>query len=493
MKPLILPKVKNPDLMPFHYRILGGQVLLTNDAGYHAWLSKEEFGDFVGGTLDPESQAMENLRSARMVRDENAEIDTIEKINGRSGHIFEGTSLHIVILTLRCNQNCVYCHANRKPKGAKGYDMSMEIAEKTLDVIFQSPARELTIEFQGGEPLLNFEVLRYMVEQGYERAERLGKTVYFSLVSNLSVLESDDVDFLVDHGVMVCSSLDGPRKLHDKNRPFGKMSSYDSTLESIDSFKGAYNSRKHDLSLAYVNVLATISRSSLSKPKEIVDEYIHQGHKVVHLRPLNPFGMGKKIWAKEGYKAEEFLVFWTSAMDYMIELNEQGTEIMEKMASIMLTRILTDRDPNYMDLRSPCGAGIGQLAYNHDGKVYTCDEGRMVGAMGDDIFQVGDVSTDSYSDIIHHPGVRSLCAASCLECLPGCSQCAYAPYCGVCPVYNYVVQGDLVARMPENDRCKIQMGMLDYLFLKLRKPGIKDLLSRWTETRDRSSVYRRRV
>ena len=491
MRPLILPKVQNPDLMPFNYRLFGEQVLLTNDAGYYVWLSKEEFGDFVSQNLDPHGQAMERLHTAHMVRDEKVELSVMDKISRRSGHLFEGTSLHIVILTLRCNQNCVYCHANRKPKDAKGYDMSMETAEKTLDVIFESPAQELTIEFQGGEPTLNFEVMRYMVEQGYKRSEKSGKTLYFSLVSNLSILSEDKVKFLVDNGVMVCSSLDGPKYLHDSNRPFGKGSSFDSTMEGIGSFRREYEKQSYDSSLAYVNVLATISRTSLSMPKEIVDEYISQGQKVVHLRPLNPFGMGKKIWSKQGYTAQEFLDFWKAAMDYMIQLNETGVEIMEKMASIMLTRILSDKNPNYMDLRSPCGAGIGQLAYNHDGKVYTCDEGRMVGAMGDDIFMVGDVAKDSYTDIIHNPAVRSLCVSSCIECLPGCSQCAYAPYCGVCPVYNYVVHGDLVATMPSNDRCKVQMGMLDYLFLKLRDPGTKAILSRWIETRDRSSVYQR--
>ena len=48
-------------------------------------------------------------------------------------------------------------------------------------------------------------------------------------------------------------------------------------------------------------------------------------------------------------------------------------------------------DPNYLDIRSPCGAGIGQIAYSYDGKIYTCDEGRMLGGMGDDIFCIGNV------------------------------------------------------------------------------------------------------
>jgi uncharacterized protein len=113
--------------------------------------------------------------------------------------------------------------------------------------------------------------------------------------------------------------------------------------------------------------------------------------------------------------------------------------------------------------------------------------------MGDHLFCIGDVHQDGYAGIIRHAGVRSLCVASCLECLPGCSECAYAPYCGVCPVYNYIMEGDLVARSPNNDRCRIQKGMLDLLFRRLAEPGMQDLLFRWTESKDRSSVYSRIV
>ena len=110
--------------------------------------------------------------------------------------------------------------------------------------------------------------------------------------------------------------------------------------------------------------LLTVTRDHLGRLRDVVDEYLRLGFSGVFLRPLNPFGMGKKVWTREGYSAEEFLAFWTRAVDRIVELNREGIEIMEKMASIMLTRILTDRDPNYMDLRSPCGAGIGQLAYS---------------------------------------------------------------------------------------------------------------------------------
>jgi hypothetical protein len=61
-------------------------------------------------------------------------------------------------------------------------------------------------------------------------------------------------------------------------------------------------------------------------------------------------------------------------MKYIVEINKKGTLFKESISSIYLSKILTDRDPNYRDERSPCGAGIGQVAYNFDGKIYSCDE-----------------------------------------------------------------------------------------------------------------------
>jgi His-Xaa-Ser system radical SAM maturase HxsB len=486
-----LPELRNADLMPFRFRELpGGKVVVTDLAGRFVFLAREEFGDFLGGTL-AEGPAKERLRQAGLLRRPGGEADTVAAFRSRSEHLQRGPGLHILILTLRCNQACVYCHASRKPRAARGADMSRETAARVLDVVFQGPSQDLTIEFQGGEPTLNFDVLRFVVEEAYRRNADGRRRLFFSLVSNLSPLRPAEVDFLVDHGVMVCSSIDGPASLHDRNRRWSEGSAHQATLERVEIFRKAYLRRGLDPELAFVNLLATVSRATLAQPEALVDEYVRLGSKVVHLRPLNPFGMGKKIWSREGYTAEEYLAFYRRALEHIVMLNQQGVEIMEKMAALFLTRILTADDPNYMDLRSPCGAGIGQLAYDHDGKVYTCDEGRMVAAMGDPMFCIGDVHRDAYADIIRHPGVRSLCVASCLECLPGCADCAYAPYCGVCPVYNYVQEGDLVARAPGNERCRIQLGIADLLFEYLQRPEMEVLLRRWTITRDRSAVYRR--
>jgi len=138
---------------------------------------------------------------------------------------------------------------------------------------------------------------------------------------------------------------------------------------------------------------------------------------------------------------------------------------------------LTEYDPNYLELRSPCGAGIGQLLYNHDGKVYTCDEARMV---GEDIFCIGEVEKNTYKQIISHSTVRVLTMASCLE-NSACDLCVYKPYCGVCPIHNWAEFGNIFPRSSSNSKCLINKGILDFLFEKLENKRVRRVFQRWAD------------
>jgi sulfatase maturation enzyme AslB (radical SAM superfamily) len=74
------------------------------------------------------------------------------------------TALHIIVVTLRCNHTCHYCQVSRQSEDKHQFDISPDDLERSLDLIFRSPAPELTIEFQGGEPLLAFDRVRQGVE-----------------------------------------------------------------------------------------------------------------------------------------------------------------------------------------------------------------------------------------------------------------------------------------------------------------------------------------
>ncbi len=469
-------------LLPFSFRRLDGKILVTNEAGRFAFLKQRQFDDMLAGRLSRTApEVFDELTAKGFLDGPGVKERLIEAMASRSTHLTSGPSLHILILTLRCNQTCRYCQASRRPMSLEGVDMSAQTAKRALDVIFQSPAPSLTIEFQGGEPLANFDRLVQVVEDARSRASRTRRRLYLSLVSNLSLMTEERLEFLLDNDVMICTSLDGPADLHDDNRPMAGSSSHAMTVEWIQRIQEAY--RRRGMPDAQVNALLTVSRRTLdTDPRAILDEYVRLGLKVIHLRPLQPFGFAAKAKRDLAYPAARFLSFYRKTLEAILALNRQGVELAEKTASLFLTKMLTDRDPNYMDLRSPCGAGIGQLAYDYDGAVYPCDEARMLAAMGDDAFRLGDLDHDDYNQIINHETIRAMASASLLDGQVGCSSCAYRPYCGVCPVYSYATGGDIFGTQPNCDRCRTQMGTQDLLFRWIAEADEETLsiLERWT-------------
>jgi sulfatase maturation enzyme AslB (radical SAM superfamily) len=94
--------------------------------------------------------------------------------------------------------------------------MTKEIAQKSVDLALQSPNKYLSFEFQGGEPLENFEVLKYIVE--YTESHSGNRIIEFNLVSNLTLLNDEMVCFLKEHHVNISTSLDGHEQLQNINR-----------------------------------------------------------------------------------------------------------------------------------------------------------------------------------------------------------------------------------------------------------------------------------
>jgi len=472
---------------PFRLRELNGASLLTNPAGDHVFLEADELERLAAGELSPGDELYERLRERNFIA---RELDTdamIAAVRRRKSFLGHGPHLHIVIPTLRCNETCVYCHASRADMSATETDMSEETAAGAVELMLQTTSPDVTIEFQGGEPLVRFDLVRQIVERAEEQNRDAGKRLQFALVSNLALMDDEILDFIMEHRIQVCTSVDGPAALHNRQRVLPRGDSFEVTRRWVRRINEAYVERGLDPMLYHAEALLTITRNTLSRPREVVDTYLEMGCRGLFLRPMDPFGFARRSAGKLSYSPEEYLEFYRSAVDYMLELNLGGEQLLERFAAIFLTKILAGADPNFLDVRSPCGAGIGQVVYNHDGKVFTCDEGRMVHAMGDSIFQIGTVQESSYQQIVGHEMVQACVVASNLDASPDCVICVYSPYCGLCPVYNYVTQGSLQGRMRDSAWCAIFKGIQDYLFGKIRE-GNKDVLAileRWTLVRQR--------
>jgi uncharacterized protein len=377
----------------FRYRPVGDRVVVTNFEGNFLLLTRDEFAAYAAGTVPADSELHRRLSQANFLRADYDVRRAAERLQARRGFLHAGPNLHIFVVTLRCNETCVYCHASRANMDAVHTDMTTEIAEKAVDLALRSTSPFITIEFQGGEPLVNFPVVRHVCEYASDRARQLGKALQFTMVSNFSLMDDEKLEFLIAHRVQLCTSIDGPEALHNAQRKLPTMDAHQRAATWIRKINRRYEAMGLDPTLYHVEALLTTTKDTLPLWKEVVDTYVGLGCKALFLRPIDPFGFADRTRLRVDYPRSAYLEFYRNAVDYMLALNKQGVQVLERYAAIFLTKILRGVDPNFLDLRSPSGAGIGQLAYNYDGKVFTCDEGRMLHEMGDDRFLLGDVHT----------------------------------------------------------------------------------------------------
>lgn len=456
----------------FNFAEFGDDYLLTNDCGGYVFLTKNEMKSFLQDQLPVESPVYQCLIENYFIYDGMKELfaeDASKSVQSMKNYLFTATSLHIFVVTKNCNHHCVYCQASVESPQVH-YSMSIETARQAVDIALGSPNPYLSFEFQGGEPLFNFDVIRFILQ--YAEDKKGNKTITYSLVSNLTMLSSEMLEILQRYNVNISTSLDGHEELHNVNRPMIHGNSYQELVKKISLLK--------ELGV-HVSAIQTTTRYSLQHAKQIVDQYVSLGLDVVFVRPLTPLGFAMESWERIGYTSDEFIAFYKEVLLYIIDLAKAGVPIREGLSRYFLTKMLQHRSENYMELRSPCGGALGQLAYYFNGKIYTCDEARMLSEMGNDSFLLGDVRTSTYSDLVQSPVCKTMCVASCLESLPGCCDCVFSPYCGVCPVVSLAQYRTLFPHRMTEYHCKIHKGIISTLFelIKSEDNSILEIFKSW--------------
>lgn len=382
-------------------------------------------------------------------------------------YLFLATNLHIFVVTNACNMKCVYCQAQNGKCLPNGF-MDKPTAKRAVDIALSSPSKYLSFEFQGGEPLMNFEIIKYIVE--YTKSVNKDKVIDFNIVTNLTLMSDEIAKFIKNNDIGISTSLDGDALLHNRNRVYRNgEGTYDDVLSGIGILE--------DQNI-YYGAIQTTTKYSLHNAKGIIDSYLKFRLPCVFIRNLTPLGCANSGWKEIGYTPEQFIAFYKECFDYILEINEKGTYLKEGHASIFLSKILNGVSANYMELRSPCGGGLGQIAYYYDGAVYTCDEGRMLAEMGDDCFKLGTVE-NSYDELVSNKNCNAVCISGIIESLPKCCDCVYQPYCGTCPVVNYALKKSIYNNEPNDYKCKIYGGILDIIFAALQDKDKKKILSTW--------------
>jgi His-Xaa-Ser system radical SAM maturase HxsB len=351
--------------------------------------------------------------------------------------------------------------------------MSEETAHRALDIAFDSQASRIKIEFQGGEPLLNFGLVKTIVSAAKRRSEIVGKEVDFVIASNLALLDDAVLEFCKSNEILLSTSLDGPAELHNKNRPRPGGNSYELAVAGIRRAKEVLGPDR-------VGALMTTTEASLDRVDDIIDEYLNLGLDGIFLRPLSPFGFAIKTKQYQRYDAQKWLRFYEQGLRRVLEINRQGTPFREFYAALILTRMLTDKPIGYVDLRSPAGIGIGALVYNYDGNVFASDEGRMLAETGDNAFRLGHVNDDDYKSLILSDKLIEAISSSLTQCAPECSTCVFESHCGADPVYHHATQGDALGIKPLSAFCARQKGIMSLLLDILENsPEDAAILRQW--------------
>jgi His-Xaa-Ser system radical SAM maturase HxsB len=476
----------------FRYRRIGDRVLLTNYEGNWLLVSDDEFARVARGDVSPGTPLHDRLREGNFLRAEYDVPKAAARVRERKSFLNHGPKLHVLTVTLRCNEACSCDGAACVGMDAVDTDMSIETAERAVDFILRSTSASVVIEFQGGEPLLNFDVVKHAIEYATQRNESVAKQLAFVMVSNFSLMDEEKLGFLAKHKVLLSTRVEGPEQHHDRQRRLSGLSSYQSAKKWIGRVNEQYRANELDPALYRVEAQLTVTRETLPLWKEVVDAYVELGVQSIFLRPGADLGRAGGAQGGDGYSVEEYLDFYRQATDYVLALSAKGTPIVERYAGLFLTKILAGEDPNFLDIRSPGGAGIGQLAYDHEGKIFTCDEGRLLHRAGDDAFLLGDVRTTSYRAVTGHATVRTLAIASQRDSQPDCVDCAYNPYCGVSPVHSHKTLASLWGPMRSSSLCAVHKGVQDYLFGKLARSDsdMLEVLQRWTMGRGRENFLR---
>jgi His-Xaa-Ser system radical SAM maturase HxsB len=477
-------------LLPFQFgRLRGEEYLLVNEAGEYHFMTRNSLESLVDGTLPAENSHFDELRSKQFLvtRDLAGTLDMVAtRYRTRKHFIINSVSLHMMVLTVRCNQDCQYCQVSAESDEANQYDMAPEVAEKSVEVAFMSPSPFVKIEFQGGEPTLNWDALTRAVHKAEELNKSKKKVLEFVLCTNLTGVTTEKLEFLRDHGVCISTSLDGPQPLHDKNRLLRKGGgTYDMFIANLQKARDICGDRQ-------VSALMTTTVDNINHLKEVVEEYIRLGFPGIFIRSLNPYGLAAENAQDLGYPMESFTKRYEETLDYIVELNLKGKPFTEYFATILLSRILTPFSTGFVDLQSPSGAGISSVIYDYNGDVYPADEARMLSRMGDKRFLMGNVFTDSYKDIFGGPVLREIVAKSIVEIMPGCASCVYRTYCGADPIRNYLETGDVMGRRPGSTFCKKNMAIFESLFRKLRDADddVMDVFWSWVTRRSLQEVRR---
>jgi uncharacterized protein len=340
----------------------------------------------------------------------------------------------------KCNLRCRYCFASGDPipefgcQGTYGDEslMSLNVGISSVDFLFSFPNNtdELKLIYFGGEPLLNFEIVKKITEYGKDKAQEQGKKITFEIDTNGTILSKEILDFIDDYNVNIQLSIDGKKNIHDKCRYFENgEGSHDIVIHNLN--------RILTLNLNNLSVRFVISKYNTNLYDTIL--YIKSlGVKNIDFDPVitkeTEYGLNNNDLKKVLKSLKKYTdVFQQKALDGKV-LN--SGKFLDSFKLIDEQRKYQAKNYYF------CGAGRRLYGVSSKGEIYPC--ASFVGVKE---YKLGDI----YSGININRNIKFI-KNNNVDNKIGCSQCFAKYLCGGgCAHESIIINKDI--HIPNDTSC----------------------------------------
>ncbi len=337
----------------------------------------------------------------------------------RSAGVVKALCLHVAHT---CNLNCSYCFASQGKYHGDRAIMSLEVGKRALDFLIEnSPGRtNLEVDFFGGEPLMNFDMIKELVAYARVREKQCGKNFRFTLTTNGVLVDDDVIDFANREMSNVVLSLDGRKEVHDRYRvDFAGNGSWEKIVPKFQRFVESRGNKNY-----YMRGTFTHANPDFLKD---IEEMLSLGFTELSMEPV------------------------VCAADDPSALTEQDKPIVmeqyEKLAELMLKKHREGKPFTFyhymIDLKggpciykrlSGCGSGTEYMAVTPWGDLYPCHQ-----FVGEERFRLGDIWTG-----VTNTTMQDEFAACNVYTRPECNECWAKLYCsGGCAANAYHATGSV--------------------------------------------------
>ena len=332
-----------------------------------------------------------------------------------------------------CNLRCKYCFASTGEFHGSRMLMTAEVGRAALDfLIAHSGKRQhLEVDLFGGEPLLNYDVLREIVAYGRELERSYNKIIRFTITTNGLALTPDKIEYLNREMHNIVLSLDGRREIHDELRPtVNGKGSFDVIAEKARALVEARGDREY-----YIR--GTFTNRNLDFTAD-VKALRDMGFEQLSLEPVvlpkdNPYAIEKK-------HVPSILDEYDKLAAYVMQSRHDGNWL--NFFHFMLDM---DHGPCLKKRITGCGAGTEYVAVTPDGDIYPCHQ-----FVGEEGFAMGNVLTGAFDDTMQKP------FQSCnVRTKPACRDCWAKYFCsGGCAANAWKYHRDI--HIPDEITCTFE-------------------------------------